>query len=62
MVFEGIMEASTLETPACREALALAQDLGVTRVLVASERSSIVLDIREGSMGTTGLIVPEIRS
>jgi hypothetical protein len=62
MVFEGNMEASMLEALTCHEALALAQDLGVTRVLVASERSSIVSDIREGSMGTIGLIIPEIRS
>jgi hypothetical protein len=36
---------------ACREALALSEDLALTRIYVTSDCSSVVSDIREGSLG-----------
>jgi hypothetical protein len=62
LVIEGITYPSSLETLACREALALADDIAITRVLVASDCSSVVTDIRVGSMGRNGSIVSDIRS
>jgi hypothetical protein len=37
IVYEGISNPSTLEVLACREALALAEDLGLSRIHIASD-------------------------
>jgi hypothetical protein len=47
MVIEGINDPPIPETIACREALALAEDIAITRVLAASYCAS---DIQVGSM------------
>jgi hypothetical protein len=62
MVYEGLVDPTTLEALACREALALSEDLALTRIHVASDCYSIVSDIREGSLGRIGSIISEIRS
>jgi hypothetical protein len=62
MVIEGITDPPILETIAFREALALAKNIALTKVLVASDCASIVTDIQGGSMGRNGSIISEIRS
>ena len=58
----GIMDPGTLETLACREALALALDLGLPNVLVASDCKVMVNDIKLGTGGMYESIVKEIRN
>jgi ribonuclease HI len=62
LVLDGITDPPILETIACREALALAEDIALTNVLVASDCASVVTHIRGGSMGRNGSIISEIRS
>jgi hypothetical protein len=57
MVYEGISDPTTLEARACREALALSEDLALTRIHVASDCSSVVSDIQGGSLGKIGSII-----
>jgi hypothetical protein len=62
MVIEGITDPLILGTIACREALALAEDIALTKLLVGSDCASVVTDIRGGSMERNGSIISEIRS
>jgi ribonuclease HI len=57
IVYEEISNPSTLEVLACREALALAEDLWL-EIYVVSDCSMVVFDIKEGSIGSTRSIVP----
>jgi hypothetical protein len=57
MVYEGTSDPTTLEALACREALTLSKDLALTRIYISSDRSSIIFDIREGSLGRIGSII-----
>ena len=59
-VYHGITDPATLETLACREALALAEDLQVTNMMIASDCKGVVQDINEGSGGAHSAIVHEI--
>jgi hypothetical protein len=61
IVFNGITEPSVLETLVCREALALVEDLGLTRIYIASDGKSSVSDIATGSWGKYGAIISEIK-
>ena len=45
VVFDGLVEATSLEAQACNEALALAQDLLQSHVIIASDCSQVVSDI-----------------
>ena len=49
-----------LETIACREALALAEDLNLQNVLITSDCKQAIRDINNASMGKNGSIVREI--
>ncbi|XP_073359583.1 uncharacterized protein [Aegilops tauschii subsp. strangulata] len=60
MVFEGINDAATLESLACREALSLAPDLMEDRIVVACDSKSVVADISKGTEGRYSAIVKEI--
>ena len=57
---EGLTEPGTLEALACREALALAQDIHVRRVIIACDCLPVVQDIRSGSRGVYGAVIREI--
>jgi hypothetical protein len=46
IVVHGVTDPATLETLACREALALAEDLGIDQVFVASDCKTVVNDIK----------------
>jgi hypothetical protein len=62
IVIQGSTDPSTLESLACREALALAEDLGIGRVLVASDCQTVVKEIMTGSRCRYGSIIEEIKS
>ena len=62
MVFVGITDPATLEALACREALALAEDLALERLFVVSDYKTVVLEIGEGTLGSYGSIIAEINS
>jgi ribonuclease HI len=61
VVFDGITDPASLEALACREGLALAADLALSRIQIASDCKLVVEDIREGSMGRYGQIVKEFK-
>uniref|UniRef100_A0A453ANK3 RNase H type-1 domain-containing protein n=1 Tax=Aegilops tauschii subsp. strangulata TaxID=200361 RepID=A0A453ANK3_AEGTS len=60
VVFQGINDPLILETYACREALALADDLAVQTICVASDCQGVVNDINKGTGGPNAAIVHEI--
>lgn len=50
LVVSDIQGPACLESLACREGLALAQDLNISRVDIASDCASVVQDINKGSL------------
>ena len=61
VVFKGITEPSILEAYACREALALAEDLVVNKVRIASDCLRVINDLKNpGHLGEYCMIVQEI--
>ena len=60
VVYGGISDPATLECMAVREALALAEDLNVTDIKVASDSKVVVTDIREKNPTEYGAIIHEI--
>jgi ribonuclease HI len=60
MIFDGITDPGVLEALACREALALAEDLMLSSIYVASDCKQVVKEIHEGSKGRYGAIISEI--
>lgn len=58
----GVKGPTVLETIARREALALALDLNISNILVASDCKEVVEDIKNGTGGMHGSTVQEIRS
>ena len=59
---EGSLEPETVEAISCKEGLALASDLLLQDFRVACDNAGVVASIREGSMGSYGHIVQEIRA
>ena len=51
VVYAGIIDSTLLEAFACREALALAEDLRIQMMHVASDSEEVVKDIKQGSGG-----------
>ena len=62
MVMEGSLEPETVEAISCKEGLALASDFLLQDFRVACDNAGVVASIREGSMGSYGHIVQEIRA
>jgi hypothetical protein len=64
LFFAGVTEPATLEPLACRDALALAEDLALVKVNLCCicDCSPAVSEIREGRVGEYGSIVSDIRS
>ena len=62
LVIEGMHDLATLEVIASREALALAADLNINNLVVASDSKQAVNDINNEAMGTSGAIIGEIKS
>ena len=62
VVLEGRMETNMVETIACKEGLALASDLVLRDFISACDNVGVIKSIKEGSMGTYGHVVQEIRA
>lgn len=60
ITFSGITDPPTLEALACREALALANDLQIPRILVSSDCATVIKDIKANNGGQYGAIIKEI--
>jgi hypothetical protein len=61
MVFSRTSDLPTLEGLACREALALATDLSIQKMVVASDCKQVVSDTADGTGGQYVAIVQEIK-
>lgn len=61
MVIQGMLDPSVLEALACKEALALAQDLGLHHLQTASDSQEVVKSIRDGAGGAVEAIIWEIQ-
>lgn len=48
-VFLGITEPAALEALACREALALASDLGLNQAVIDSDCKEVLTNIKDGN-------------
>lgn len=59
IVFPGVKDPATLEALACREARALAEDLLLSRVIIACDCKTIVEYIKGGSGGSNMSIIKE---
>jgi hypothetical protein len=62
VVFNGITDPAILEALACRDALALADDLVLNRLHVASDCKQVVTNVKEGSLGKYGAVITEIKA
>jgi ribonuclease HI len=62
MVVKGIADPATLEAIACREALALAADLQVTRLRIATDCLEIINSLDDNYMGHFSSIMKEVKS
>ena len=62
LVIVEIWDPTTLEAIACREAIALAEDLHIQRMVVASDCKQVIGDITKGHKGPYGSIISEIKS
>lgn len=49
LVIHGLLDPTTLELVACREALTLATNLGLDHLQVASYYKGVVKDVQDGS-------------
>ena len=62
MVFIDINDPATLEALTCHEALALALDLSLDRIMIAYDCKSVVEEIKNGTEGRYSTIIKEIHS
>ena len=60
MVYPGVTDPVMLETFACREALSLAEDLNLHKIMVACDSQGVIDDINKGTGGPHAAIVHEI--
>jgi hypothetical protein len=61
LTISGLDNPATLEVVACRKALALAQDLSLSRVCVASDCLEVIRNLQQPYMGAYSIIVDEIK-
>lgn len=62
LVWEGIVDAETVEAIACQEDLALASDLSLQNLRVASDGTNVARSILGKAMGPYGPVMQEINS
>jgi hypothetical protein len=62
VVMEGRIELETVEAIACKEGLTLASDLLLLDFRLSCDNAGVIRSIREGSMGSYGHIIQEIRA
>ena len=60
VVYNGVFNLTILETYACREAMALASELQVSHMIIASDCQGVVNDINQGRGGSHSAIIQEI--
>ena len=60
-ILDGCTDPATLEALACNEALALAADLNLHRIVIACDSVGVVNNINEGSLCHYSAILSEIR-
>ena len=61
-MLKGVSDPETMEAIACREGLALASDLGLQKLQLASDCANVVRSIRDNGLGQYGHIVQEINA
>jgi hypothetical protein len=61
VVMEGLLEPNMVEAIACKEGLVLASDLVLWDFRLSCDNAEVIRSIREGTMGSYGHIVQEIR-
>ena len=61
IVFNNIDDPATLEALAIREGLALAEDLNLNQIQLASDCEGVVRDVRCGTAADFGAIIKEIQ-
>jgi ribonuclease HI len=62
VVFQGRNEPEMLEAMACREALALASDLVITKLVITSDCLNVVKSFKEGTRGCYAHVILEIKA
>jgi hypothetical protein len=62
VVFDGVTSPGSLEALACHEGLALADDLGIGSLHLATDCLNVVQGLHDGDMGEYNSILLEIRS
>ena len=62
LTIDGIADPAIMEALACREALALAQDLMVDKVTVASDCLSVVNALKNKYAGNYSMIIDEVKA
>ena len=62
LITQGVTDPESMEAIACREGLALASDLAIRKVRIASDNINVVKNIRGDSKGIYGHIVQEIKA
>jgi hypothetical protein len=62
VVMEGLLEPNTVEAIACKEGLALATDPVLRYFRLLCDNAEVIRSIWEGTMGSYGHIVQEIRA
>jgi ribonuclease HI len=60
IVVKEIINLATLEAMACNEALAVAADLNLQRIRIASDSMEVIKNIKEGSMCPYSAILREM--
>jgi hypothetical protein len=61
IAFNCTTDPAVLETLACREAVALAKDLGLSRIRIAFDCKTTVSGIANGSWGKYGAIISVVK-
>lgn len=60
VVFDGLVDAPSLEAQACNEALALAQNLNLSHMVIASDCMQVISDINRAALSSFALVLNEI--
>lgn len=60
MTFDGLLDPPSVEAQACNEALALATDLNLRKVVIASDCLKVVSNINKGSASIYAPVLNEI--
>jgi ribonuclease HI len=62
LTIKGISDPTVLEALACREAMALAADLNLQRVTVATDCLAVVNNIKQDYAGSYSMIIEEVKA